>query len=56
MYKSLITKNSDNRFFALVVRVDYDGTEFICNYYGGRYFKTKNAAIKSTDAYIAKYK
>jgi len=54
MYKSAITKNADNRFFALVVRVDYDGEEFVCSTYTGRHFKTEKAAIKSTSAYIAK--
>ena len=54
MYKSAITKNKDGSFYALVVRVDCDGEEFVCRSYNGRHFKTEKAALKSTANHIAK--
>ena len=54
MYKSAITKNKSGTFFALVVRVDSDGEEFVLRTYNGRHFKTEKAAIKSTQNHIAK--
>ena len=54
-YIPAITKSSDDSFYALVVRVDYDGEKQVIHGYTGRHFKTEKAAIKSTSAYIAKY-
>lgn len=39
-------------YYALIVRVDLDGEENVIHGYKGRYFKTRKAAIKSTDKYI----
>mgnify|MGYP003658348528 CR=1 FL=1 len=54
MYQSVISKDGPGLFFALVVRKDEDGEEFVCRSYNGRYFKTEKAAIKSTEKHIAK--
>ena len=54
MYKSAISKDGNELFYALVVRVDDDGEEFVCGSYKGRYFKTEKAAKKSTQAHIKK--
>ena len=55
MYKSAISKDAENMYYALVVRVDEeDQEEYVCRSYNGRYFKTEKAAIKSTNAHIAK--
>ncbi len=54
MYQSAISKDSEGLFYALVIRIDEDGEEFVCRSYTGRYFKTEKAAIKSTDKHIAK--
>ena len=54
MYKSAISKDANELFYALVVRVDDDGEEFVCRSYKGRYFKTEKAAIKSTETHIKK--
>jgi len=53
-YKAKITRDSEGRFFALVVRVDFDGQESVTNDYQCRHFKTEAAALRSTDRYIAK--
>tara|TARA_R100000935_G_scaffold17893_1_gene34689 strand:+ start:507 stop:680 length:174 start_codon:yes stop_codon:yes gene_type:complete len=53
MYKPNITKNSEGSFFALVVRVDYDGEENVVNGFS-RHYKTKKAALKSANTFIKK--
>ena len=53
-YQPRITKNADGEFFALIVRVDYDGEENVIQGYKGRHFKTRKAAERSTTKYIAK--
>ena len=54
-YQSVISKNNDDRFYALVVRIDSDGYKNVIGHYKGRHFKTLKAAQKSTNAYIEKY-
>ena len=55
MYKSAISKDTEGMYYALVVRIDEgDKEEYVCRSYTGRYFKTEKAAIKSTEAHIAK--
>lgn len=54
-YQANITKNAENSFYALVVRVEENGYQVVVGHYKGRYFKTEKAAIKSTSAYIAKF-
>ena len=55
MYKPAISKDAENMYYALVVRVDEeDQDEYVCRSYTGRYFKTEKAAIKSTTAHIEK--
>ena len=54
-YQPVIKKNSDDLYYALVVRIDCDGEKNVINHYKGRHFKTEKAAIKSTTNYIAKY-
>ena len=45
-------KEDNNGHYALIVRVDTDGEESVIHGYKGRYFKTRKAAVKSTDTYI----
>ena len=54
-YQASITKNSDNTFYALVVRIDRDGQQNVIHGYKGRHFSTAKAAEKSTAAYISKW-
>jgi hypothetical protein len=54
MYESRITKNQDNSFYAIIVRIDKDGFENVIHGYKGRHFASEKAAIKSTSNYIAK--
>ena len=53
-YQPRINKNADGEFYALIVRVDYDGEEQVIHGYKGRHFKSLKAAEKSTNNYIAK--
>lgn len=55
-YKPAITKNADDQYYAIIVRVDYDGEESVIHGYKGRHFKTLKAAERSTNNYIAKWK
>lgn len=52
MYKPSITKNKDGSFYALVVRVDADGTETVCRFPAGKHFKTEKGAIRFTTRHI----
>ena len=52
-YKAAISKSSDGSFYALVVRVDNDGEEFVCRYPAGRHFKTEGGAKRFTAKHIA---
>lgn len=54
-YQSRITKTGDGDYYALVVRVDSDGSENVVQAYKGRYFKTLAAAEKSTALHIKKF-
>lgn len=45
-------KEDNNGHYALIVRVDDDKSEHVIHGYKGRYFKTRKAAVKSTDNYI----
>ena len=55
MYKANITKQAEGSFYALIVRIDKDSDyENVIHNYKGRTFKTKKAAIKSTNNYLAK--
>lgn len=51
-YEARISKNRDNRFYAMIVRIDYDGEESVVNHYNSRHFATEKAAIKSTSKYL----
>jgi hypothetical protein len=53
-HRAVISKSSDNAFYALIVRTDKDGQENVIHGYKGRYFSTLKAAEKSTSAYMAK--
>ena len=53
MYTPNITKDSEGSFFALVVRVDYDGEQSVVNGFS-RHYKTKKAALKSANSFIKK--
>ena len=55
MYKPTTTQDATGEVYALIVRVDRDGSENVIHGYKGRYFKTMKAAIKSTTGYIAKH-
>lgn len=50
-----ISKNNEGSFYALIVRVDYDGEENVIHGYTGRHFKTRKAAERSTSNYITKH-
>jgi hypothetical protein len=52
-YQPRISKNADGAFYALVVRVEYDGEENVVSGFG-RHFKTLKAAEKSASNFIAK--
>ena len=52
-YIAKISAQQDS-FYALVIRVDYDGEQQVENTYKGRSFKTRKAAEKSTSDFIAK--
>ena len=54
-YQPRISEDSAGSFYALIVRVDYDGYEEVIYGYKGRHFKTLKAATKSTTNYIAKH-
>ena len=55
-YESRISgKDVDGDFYALIVRVDYDGEETVINGFKGRYFKTRRRAILATTNYIKKF-
>lgn len=55
MYKPAVTSTKESGFYALIVRIDNDGESNVIHGYKGRYFKTKKAALKSTQNYIAKH-
>ena len=55
-HESRVTGNSDTGFYALIVRIDYDGSENVIYGYKGRHFSTRAAALKSTSRYIEKLK
>jgi hypothetical protein len=52
-YEARINKQG-NEFYALIVRIDYDGEENVIHGYKGRFFKTMKAAQKSTSNHIGK--
>lgn len=54
-YIPKITKSAGDAFYALIVRVDYDGEENVIHGYTGRYFKTEKAALRSTERYMTKH-
>ena len=58
MIKANITPDGTGEFYALVVREQKNGfggvEEVVLRGYKGRYFKTIEAAEKSTEKYIAK--
>lgn len=47
-YQARISKTSDGSFYALVVRVDRDGSEHVTHGYKGRHFASLVAAQRST--------
>ena len=55
MYKPAISENSENEFYAMIVRVDRDGEESVIHGYRSRCFKTRKAAERSTNNHIAKF-
>ena len=53
-YEPRISQERDGEFYALIVSIDdYDGQEYVIHTYKGRHFKTKRAALRSTDKHIA---
>jgi len=54
MYTAKISQDATGMFFAMVIRTDNDGQKQVAFNYKARYFKTRKAAEKSTNAYIAK--
>ena len=50
-YEPRITAN-DGSFYALIVRIDYDGQENVIHGYKGRHFAARKAAERSTMKYI----
>ena len=53
-HKANIRKNANGDFYALIVRVDYDGEENVIHGYKGRSFTTFAAASKSVAKYMEK--
>lgn len=51
-HKARISKTAYGDFYALIVRIDRDGEEYVALGYKGRHFATKAAAEKSTAKYI----
>jgi len=54
-YQPVIRKSNDGSFYALIVYVESDGEQRVIHGYNSRYFKTKKAALKSTNNHIAKF-
>lgn len=52
-YKAKVTGNTENGFYALVVRIDSDGQENVIHGYKGRHFSTREAGVKSANKYIS---
>lgn len=52
-YEPRITQDGTGEFYALVVRVDYDGSENVCHGFSG-YYKTKKSALRYANQFIAK--
>jgi len=50
-YEARISRNKDNTYYAIIVRVDKYG-EHVIHSYKGRHFKTLEAANNSTGKYI----
>jgi len=44
----------DGSFYTMIIRVDKDGFEQVNGHYGARWFKTRKAAERSVEKYIAK--
>jgi hypothetical protein len=55
-YMPAVRQNGDHTadWYALVVRVDKDGSEHVIHGYKGRSFATEDKAIKSCENYIKK--
>lgn len=53
-HQARITANKDGSFYALIVRIDRDGSESVIHGYKGRHFASLKAAEKSTSVHIAK--
>lgn len=53
-HEARISPTPDNDFYALIVRIDRDGSENVDHGYKGRHFPTRPAAERSTSNYIAK--
>ena len=54
-HEAVITKNAYGEFYALIVRVDFDGEKNVIHGYKGRHFKTEKSALKSTTNFINKF-
>ncbi len=46
--------NTSQGFYALIVRIDRDGSESVIHGYNGRHYATEAAAQRNTARYIAK--
>ena len=59
VYEARISRDSgydEPSYYALVVRIDADGSEHVVHGYKGRHFKTRAGAEKSTARYIAEHR
>ena len=54
-YRARISRNMDETYYAIIVRVDKYG-EHVIHGYKGRHFKTLEAANRSTGKYIREIK
>lgn len=53
-YKANIRADGTGDYYAMIVRVDHDGSEQVIHGYKGRYFKTRKAAERSTANHMNK--
>jgi hypothetical protein len=53
-YQARIAAAANGGFFAMVVRIDADGTEQLARDFKARHFDTEAGAQRATQSYIAK--
>lgn len=52
-YEPRLSKDSSGDIYALVVRIDKDGSENVCHGFG-KHYKTEKGALRGANKYIKK--